>query len=109
MLKHTKGPWTPLRSFEYVDKDGKGEYFEPEESDLASPYVGIGSEEEKVVTAHDLFSFKNEDDAILISHAPDLLSAVEGALHSLEVLKDQSAAEYELRTVLEKIKKFKEK
>lgn len=107
MIKPSKGPWLPLRSFEYFDETGKGSYFEPEPEDLTRPYVGIGSSDGKIITAHDLFSFKNEDDATLIAHAPDLLETVQSALYNLEKCQDQSLAEYQLRSILQKINDFK--
>lgn len=77
-MNHTKGPWRALRAHQYCDESGCGDYFEPDEDDLKSPFVKIVSESgQTIVTNHDLFTFRNEQDAKLIAMVPEFVEVIE--------------------------------
>lgn len=103
MSKYTPAPWKALKAYEYFDESGEGTYFDPEEEDLKSSYVRIGSTKMTIVSNHDLFSFKNPSDAKLIALSPEMADTIKSVLYSLRTLKDDSSAIYELEQMVKKI------
>lgn len=90
MSRHTRGPWKAVRECENFD----GTFWILMDDNELSEYKTkpftkiVNSDDERIVTNHDFFSFKNPNDALLISAAPDMLAALEVCEANLKLLPD---------------------
>ena len=79
-LKHTEGPWKACRDHE--DFDGSIIYLDEEDTTEYNkrPYTHICSKGKYITCNHDLFTFENESNALLIATAPDLYESLKDLL-----------------------------
>jgi hypothetical protein len=103
-MKHTKGKWIALKNHQYCEHGLVENYYEPDDDEINYPYVKIVSEHgQTIVTNHDLFTFRNDDDARLIALAPEMHSCL-NEIEKILLERRLDDALIKVKEVLSKVK-----